>query len=51
MLSDKECLDLFLNMKLAIELILDEKIYMLEQQSKIASVKSFVSTTVDRLSS
>ncbi|MCG3089147.1 hypothetical protein [Sporosarcina cyprini] len=50
-LSEEECLTLFPNVKLAIELILDEKIYLLEQQSKIQSVKRFVSETVEALKS
>lgn len=50
-LTEKECLSLFPKIKLAIELILDEKIYLLEQQQKTKSVSSFVSTTVERLKS
>lgn len=47
-LSEEECLSLFPNLKLAIELILDEKIYILEQQKKIKTVQNFVSSTVEK---
>jgi hypothetical protein len=48
-LTEEECLSLFPNVQLAIELILDEKIYLLEQEKKIKSVKSFIAATVEKL--
>ncbi|MEH6940793.1 hypothetical protein [Bacillus sp. JJ722] len=48
-LTEEECLSLFPDVKLAIELILDEKIYKLEQKNKIQSVRNFVSSTVEKL--
>ncbi|TWJ42202.1 hypothetical protein [Bacillus licheniformis] len=48
-LTEKECLDLFPNVQLAIELILDEKIHQKEKQEKISSVQKFVSATIERL--
>lgn len=50
-LTEKECLDLFPNVQLAIELILDEKIHQKEKQKKISSVQKFVSATIERLKS
>lgn len=50
-LSEDDCLALFPNVKLAIELILDEKIYILEKQKKIQAVKNFVSSTVEQFKS
>ncbi|WP_153127486.1 hypothetical protein [Peribacillus tepidiphilus] len=49
-MTEEECLDLFPEVKLAIELILDEKIYLLEQQKKIQSVSRFVAATVEKIS-
>lgn len=48
-LTEDECLALFPNVKLAIELILDEKIYLLEQQKKTQSVRDFVARTVEKI--
>ncbi|MBU5214580.1 hypothetical protein [Heyndrickxia oleronia] len=48
-LSEADCLELFPNVKLAIELILDEKIYKIEQEKKTRSVKNFVSSTFEKL--
>ncbi|WP_424474821.1 hypothetical protein [Oceanobacillus kimchii] len=45
-LSENECLDMFPKVKLAIELILDEKLHEQEKQSKIKTVKDFVATTI-----
>lgn len=50
-LTEQECLDLFPNVQLAIELILDEKIHQKEKQLKISSVRNFVSTTIEKLKS
>lgn len=50
-LTEKECLELFPKVELAIELILDEKIHQQERQKKISSVKSFVSATLERFKS
>ncbi len=50
-LTEQECLDLFPKVQLAIELILDEKIYQKEKQMKISSVKSFVSATIEKFKS
>ncbi|MCP8950949.1 hypothetical protein [Bacillus safensis] len=50
-LTEQECLDLFPNVQLAIELILDEKIHQKEKQMKISSVKSFVSATIEKFKS
>ncbi|WP_342535716.1 hypothetical protein MHI04_10905 [Lysinibacillus sp. FSL K6-1151] len=50
-LSEDECLALFPDVKLGIELILDEKLYEQEKQSKRKSFSSFVSTTVAELKS
>jgi hypothetical protein len=47
-LSEDECQSLFPDVKLAIELILDEKIYQQEQQKKITKVSRFVDTTVEK---
>lgn len=47
-LNEKDCLELFPNVKLAIELILDEKIHKLERENKIQSVKKFIASTVDK---
>lgn len=49
-MTEEECLDIFPEVKLAIELILDEKIYLLEQQKKIQSVSRFVAATVEKIS-
>lgn len=48
-LSEEQCLSLFPDVKLAIELILDAKMYLIEQQKKIKSSKNFVAKTVDLL--
>ncbi|MED3513086.1 MULTISPECIES: hypothetical protein [Bacillus] len=50
-LTEKECLELFPKVELAIELILDEKIFQKEKQKKISSVQRFVSATVERFKS
>ncbi|WP_339227253.1 hypothetical protein [Bacillus sp. FSL K6-0972] len=50
-LTEKECLELFPNVQLAIELILDEKIHQKEKQIKISSVKNFVSATIEKFKS
>ena len=47
-LTEEECLSLFPNVKLAIELILDEKIYLIEKQEKSDSVRSFISATIEK---
>lgn len=47
-LNENDCLELFPNVKLAIELILDEKIHKLERENKIQSVKKFIASTVDK---
>ncbi|MDA2113029.1 hypothetical protein PDN20_28735 [Bacillus cereus] len=48
-LTEQECLELFPNVKLAIELILDEKIHQLEQKNKIQSARNFIAATVEKL--
>lgn len=48
-LDEDTCLELFPNVKLAIELILDEKIHQLEKENKIQSTKKFISATVEKL--
>ncbi|MFJ6264404.1 hypothetical protein ACIQGW_05190 [Lysinibacillus xylanilyticus] len=48
-LSEKECLNLFPDVKLGIELILDEKLYEQEKQSKKRSFSSFISKTAAEL--
>ncbi|MED1559304.1 hypothetical protein [Bacillus paramycoides] len=48
-LDEDTCLELFPKVKLAIELILDEKIHQIEQEEKIQSTKNFISTTVEQL--
>ncbi|ARC74984.1 MULTISPECIES: hypothetical protein [Bacillus subtilis group] len=50
-LNEKECLDLFPNVQLAIEIILDEKIHQKEKQKKISSAQNFVSASIERLKS
>lgn len=50
-LSEDECLDLFPDVKLGIELILDEKLYEQEKQSKRKSFSSFIATTAAKLKS
>ncbi|KAB2364179.1 hypothetical protein ACQCWD_20765 [Bacillus thuringiensis] len=49
-LSEEECLDMFPQVKLAIELILDEKLYKLDEEKKIASIKSFTQSKHAELS-
>ncbi|MFE3573934.1 hypothetical protein [Lysinibacillus sp. NPDC059133] len=44
-LTESECLGLFPDVKLGIELILDEKLYQLERESKRKTFSSFVSNT------
>ncbi|WP_051428170.1 hypothetical protein [Bacillus sp. J33] len=41
-LEEQECLDMFPHIKLAIELILDEKLYELEKEKKVSEIKKFV---------
>lgn len=41
-LEEQECLEMFPHVKLAIELILDEKLHKLEREEKISAMKSFV---------
>ncbi|HDR8143815.1 short-chain dehydrogenase [Bacillus sp. BB56-3] len=48
-LTEQECLELFPNVKLAIELILDEKIHQLEQKNKIQLARNFIAATVEKL--
>ncbi|MEC2390242.1 hypothetical protein BK709_04830 [Bacillus thuringiensis serovar shandongiensis] len=48
-LTEDECLELFPNVQLAIELILDEKIHQIEKQSKIKSVSKFIADTSAKL--
>ncbi|MGN4562267.1 hypothetical protein ACTFP3_29125 [Bacillus cereus group sp. MYBK5-2] len=48
-LDEKTCLELFPNVKLAIELILDEKLYQLEKENKIQSSKKFIAAAVEKL--
>lgn len=50
-LSEDECLTLFPDVKLGIELILDEKLYEQEKQSKRKSLSSFTTNTVAKLKS
>lgn len=50
-LSEDECLALFPNVKLGIELILDEKLYEQEKQSKKKSFSSFIANTTAKLKS
>ncbi|WP_242238124.1 hypothetical protein [Bacillus cereus group sp. BfR-BA-01316] len=47
-LDEKTCLELFPNVKVAIELILDEKIHQLEKESKIQSARKFIAATVEK---
>ncbi|TDT83141.1 hypothetical protein DEU41_0582 [Bacillus sp. AG1163] len=49
-LSEEECLGMFPNVKVAIELILDKKLYELEEEKKIASMRSFTQSTHAELS-
>ncbi|PAW40200.1 hypothetical protein CKQ70_10960 [Bacillus toyonensis] len=44
-LTEDECLKLFPNIQLAIELILDEKIHQIEKNNKIKSVSKFIADT------
>lgn len=44
-LSEEECLQLFPNVKLAIELILDEKLAEVEKKNKITQATKFISDT------
>ncbi|WP_144466559.1 short-chain dehydrogenase [Bacillus nitratireducens] len=46
-LDEQTCLELFPNVKVAIELILDEKIHKLEKESKIQSARKFIAATVE----
>ncbi|KXY18270.1 hypothetical protein AT259_20605 [Bacillus cereus] len=48
-LDEQTCLELFPNVKLAIELILDEKIYQIEKQNKIQSASKFIAATFAKL--
>lgn len=48
-LSEDECKTLFPDVKLGIELILDEKLYEQEKQSKRKSLSSFISKTAAKL--
>ncbi|PFV82349.1 short-chain dehydrogenase [Bacillus thuringiensis] len=48
-LDEQTCLALFPNVKLAIELILDEKIHQIEKQNKIQSASKFIAATVAKL--
>ncbi|PEK39298.1 short-chain dehydrogenase [Bacillus toyonensis] len=48
-LDEKTCLELFPNVKLVIELILDEKIHQLEKQNKIQSARTFIAATAEKL--
>lgn len=50
-LSEDECKSLFPDVKLGIELILDEKLYEQEKQSKRKSLSSFISKTAAKLKS
>jgi len=50
-LSEDECKALFPDVKLGIELILDEKLYQLEKQSKIKAFSNFVASTTADLKS
>lgn len=50
-LTEKECLNLFPKVKLAIELILDEKLHLMETEEKVKSVKDFVSATIGKFKS
>lgn len=50
-LGEQECLTLFPDVKLGIELILDEKLYQLEIQSKRKAFSNFVATTTADLKS
>lgn len=50
-LSEDECKTLFPDVKLGIELILDEKLYEQEKQSKRKSFSSFISNTAAKLKS
>lgn len=47
-LDEQTCLELFPNVKLAIELILDEKLYQIEKQNKIHSTRNFIAATVEK---
>lgn len=44
-LEEDECLEMFPNIKMAIELILDEKLFKIEQEKKTVAIKKFVQTT------
>lgn len=48
-LDDQECLELFPELRLAIELILDEKLSDIEKKQKVNRFSKFVSTTVAAL--
>lgn len=48
-LSEKECLEIFPKVKLAIELILDEKLAEKEKASKVQQLKEFISSTAETL--
>lgn len=48
-LDEKTCLELFPNVQIAIELILDEKIHQLEKENKIQSARKFIAATVEKL--
>ncbi|MFJ8116658.1 MULTISPECIES: hypothetical protein [Bacillus cereus group] len=47
-LDEKTCLELFPNVQIAIELILDEKIHQLEKESKVQSARRFIAATVEK---
>jgi hypothetical protein len=47
-LDEQTCLELFPNVKIAIELILDEKIHQLEKQNKIQSARNFIAATAEK---
>ncbi|WP_342762081.1 hypothetical protein [Bacillus sp. BR3(2024)] len=49
-LSEEECLGMFPNIKIAIELILDKKLHKLEEEQKLASLNRFTQSTHAELS-
>lgn len=50
-LDDEKCLEYFPPLKLAIELILDEKLAEIEKENKLISIGKFISTTIADLRS
>lgn len=48
-LDEQTCLELFPKVKIAIELILDEKIHQIEKQNKIQLASKFIADTVAKL--